>query len=70
MFFQQLDLVLSKLVKTNFAYQSCFENHMKMDIFSQVYANALLDDPEQATLYYPRTDSLLIALYHKKKLNG
>lgn len=43
---------------------------MNMDIFSQVYADALLDDTEQASIYYPRTDSLLIALFNKVKVPG
>jgi hypothetical protein len=43
---------------------------MKMDIFSQVYADALLDDPEITSIYYPRTDSLLVALFNKIKVKG
>jgi len=43
---------------------------MTMDIFSQVYGDALLDDPEQASIYYPRSDSLLIALFNKVKVPG
>jgi hypothetical protein len=43
---------------------------MNMDIFSQVYADALLDDTEQASIYYPRSDSLLIALFNKVKVPG
>ena len=33
----------------------------------QVLADALLSEPEVATLYYPRDDSLLVALYNKVK---
>lgn len=51
-------------------FERCFENHMTMDIFSQVYGDALLDDPEQASIYYPRSDSLLIALFNKVKVPG
>jgi hypothetical protein len=43
---------------------------MSMDIFSQVYADALLDDPDIASIYYPRTDSLLVALFNKVKIPG
>lgn len=38
---------------------------MKPDIFRQVFSDALIDGPDAATLYYPRTDSLLVALYNK-----
>lgn len=41
---------------------------MSQDIFSQLYADALLDDPEIASIYYPRTDSLLVALFNKVKM--
>ena len=48
-------------------FERNFENHMDMDIFSQAYADSLLDEPEVATMYYPRTDAILIALYNKQK---
>ena len=51
-------------------FERCFENHMSMDIFSQVYANALLDEPEVTSIYYPRTDSLLVALFNKVKVRN
>ena len=38
---------------------------MTPDIFRQVFSDALIDEPDAATLYYPRTDSLLVALYNK-----
>jgi hypothetical protein len=38
---------------------------MKPEIFRQVFNDALLDKPEIATLYYPRTDSLLVTLFNK-----
>ena len=30
-------------------------------------ADALLDEPDMATLYYPRQDALLMGLYNKAK---
>jgi hypothetical protein len=48
-------------------FERNFENHMDMDIFSQAYADSLLDEPEVSTMYYPRTDAILIALYNKQK---
>lgn len=51
-------------------FERCFENHMSMDIFSQVFADALLDEPEIASIYYPRNDSLLVALFNKIKVKG
>ena len=38
---------------------------MTPDIFRQVFSDALIDEPDTATLYYPRTDALLVALYNK-----
>lgn len=38
---------------------------MKPEIFRQVFSDALLDEPDMASLYYPRTDGLLVALYNK-----
>ena len=38
---------------------------MTPDIFRQVFSDAILDEPDTATLYYPRTDALLVALYNK-----
>jgi len=38
---------------------------MTKEIFAQVLADALLDDPDVAQTYYPRTDSILLALYNK-----
>lgn len=43
---------------------------MSMDIFSQVFADALLDEPEITSIYYPRNDSLLVALFNKIKVRG
>jgi hypothetical protein len=51
-------------------FERCFENHMSMDIFSQVFADALLDEPEITSIYYPRNDSLLVALFNKVKVRG
>jgi len=51
-------------------FERCFENHMSMDIFSQVFADALLDEPETTSIYYPRSDSLLVALFNKVKVRG
>ena len=38
---------------------------MKPEIFRQVFNDAMLDKPEMATLYYPRTDSLLVTLFNR-----
>ena len=38
---------------------------MKPEIFKQVFSEALLDEPDMASLYYPRQDALLLALYNK-----
>jgi len=46
-------------------FERNFENHMTKEIFAQVLADALLDDPDVAQTYYPRTDSILLALYNK-----
>jgi hypothetical protein len=48
-------------------FERTFENHMSPEIFRQVYAKALLDEPDMASLYYPRQDSLLVALFNKGK---
>ena len=73
---------LQQLVKSNFidqglsaeqrhtknkVFQRSFENYMTPEIFRQVFNDALLDKPEMASLYYPRTDSLLIALFNRVK---
>lgn len=46
-------------------FNRTYENHMTPDIFRQVFSDALIDEPDTATLYYPRTDALLVALYNK-----
>ena len=51
----------------NKVFQRSFENYMTPEIFRQVFNDALLDKPEMASLYYPRTDSLLIALFNRVK---
>ena len=38
---------------------------MSPTILKQVLSEALLPEPDMATLYYPRDDSLLLALYNK-----
>lgn len=38
---------------------------MTKEIFAQVLADGLLDDPDVDQVYYPRTDSVLLALYNK-----
>jgi hypothetical protein len=40
---------------------------MKSDILRQVIAEVYLQEPEMASLYYPREDALLVAFYNKKK---
>lgn len=40
---------------------------MNPDVMKQVIADALLQEPDMATLYYPRDDTLLVALYNKVK---
>ncbi len=47
-----------------------FETHMKPEILRQVLAEAFLKEPDVASLYYPRTDSLLVALYNKLRDNS
>lgn len=71
---------LQQLVKANFidggvsasqrhnkykAFERSFQNHMSPEIFRQVYNEAMLDNPERASLYFPRTDSLLLALFNR-----
>jgi len=46
-------------------FERNFENHMSKEIFVQVLADAFLDDPDVAQMYYPRTDSILLALYNR-----
>ena len=38
---------------------------MTPEIFRQVFSDALVDEPDTASLYYPRQDALLVALYNK-----
>lgn len=40
---------------------------MSQDILRQVLAEALMKEPDVATLYYPRNDSLLVCMYNKIK---
>ncbi len=40
---------------------------MSPEILRQVLAEALLKEPDVTSLYYPRNDCLLIALYNKIK---
>jgi hypothetical protein len=40
---------------------------MTPEIFKQVLADAFLLEPDVASLYYPRDDSLLLAIYNKAK---
>jgi len=51
-------------------FNRTYENHLTPEIFRQVFSEALLDEPDMASLYYPRQDALLVALYNKtsKKL--
>lgn len=35
-----------------------------------MFAEALLDDPDIASLYYPRQDQLLVALFNKSAASG
>lgn len=42
---------------------------MNDEIMGQVIADALLQDPEIATLYFPRDDKLLVALFNKTLTN-
>jgi hypothetical protein len=51
-------------------FERCFENHMDMNIFSQVFADAMLDEPEVTSIYYPRTDALLVAMFNKVKVHA
>ena len=63
-------LLSSKRHSKNKAFGRDYENHMKPEIFSQVFADAMLDEPEIASIYYPRTDSVLLALYNKSPASG
>jgi len=73
---------LQQLVRSNFidnkqgngekhakfkVFERNFENHMKPEIFKQVFAEALLDEPDVASMYYQRQDSLIVALFNKAK---
>jgi len=40
---------------------------MDPEILRQVLAEAFLKEPDVASLYYPRSDKLLLALYNKIK---
>jgi hypothetical protein len=48
-------------------FERCFENHMTKEIFAQVLADGLLEDPDIAQAYYPRTDAILLALYNRRQ---
>ncbi len=48
-------------------FERNFEEHMTPEIMRQVLAEAMLQEPDIASLYYPRDDSLLLALYNKVK---
>ena len=50
----------------NKIFARSFENHLSPQIFKQVFSDAMLDEPDMASLYYPRTDSLLLGLYNKQ----
>lgn len=71
---------LQQLVKLNFidngvnsdqrhnkfkVFERSFQNFMKPDIFRQVFNTAMLDKPDMASLYYPRNDQLLVALFNR-----
>ena len=43
---------------------------MKPEILRQVLAEAFLKEPDVTSLYYPRTDCLLVALYNKLSENS
>ena len=46
-------------------FNRTYENHLSPEIFRQVFSDALVDEPDTASLYYPRQDALLVALYNK-----
>ena len=46
-------------------FNRTYENHLSQEIFRQVFSDALVDEPDTASLYYPRQDALLVALYNK-----
>lgn len=68
---------LQQLVRSNFidnmkgetkhskfkVFERIFENHMKPEIFKQVFSEALLDEPDVASMYYQRTDAIIVALF-------
>ena len=49
------------------AFERNYEQHMDPEILRQVLAEAFLKEPDVASLYYPRSDKLLLALYNKIK---
>ena len=48
-------------------FERNFEEHFTPEVLRQVLAEALIQEPDVASLYYPRDDSLLVALYNKFK---
>ena len=51
----------------NKVFERTYESHLKPEIFRQILSDALLDETDVATLYYPRQDALLLGLYNKAK---
>jgi hypothetical protein len=52
------------------SFERNIEAPYKPEIMRQVLADAFLKEPDLASLYYPRTDKLLIALYNKTNQNS
>jgi hypothetical protein len=49
-------------------FERSYQENFMAETLRQVLAEALLQEPDMATLYYPRDDSLLVALYNKVKM--
>ena len=47
-------------------FERAYEEHLSPEILRQVLADALLLEPDVASLYYPREDSLLVAMYNRR----
>lgn len=50
-------------------FERSYQENFSPETLRQVLADAILQEPDIASLYYPRDDSLLVALYNKVKLD-
>jgi hypothetical protein len=49
----------------NKIFERKYDEHFESDIMRQVLQEALLQDPDISSMYYPRTDQLLLVLHNK-----